>query len=295
MNINTISYWIAEAAASIMKNQKIFLSGVAIMTVALFLIATFYLAYGFSNSLMGVVEEAQGKIEVFLQDIDEEQTETVKGSILKIAGVDSIEYISKEDARERAKDRVPAAITEGVPDNLYPASFIVTINDLEMANQIALAIRGIEGVGEEENDIMVNENSEFIAKVAITVKVIAITIFILTAVSSCFIMMNSIKLMLYSRRREISIMKYVGATNLFTKAPFVIEGLIIALISAGIVIGITNFICGGLTNVATEVPMFSFLSSSEELMSSLTIILLLLGVGIGTIGSSMSINKYLDV
>ncbi len=75
VNINTISYWIAEAFASIAKNIKIFISGVAVMTVALFLIALFYIAYELSGSLMGIVEESQGKIEVFLQDdIDEAQT-----------------------------------------------------------------------------------------------------------------------------------------------------------------------------------------------------------------------------
>ena len=295
MNINTISYWFVEAISSIIKNKKIFLSGVAVMIVALFLISLFYIAYGLSGSLMSVMEESQGKIEVFLKDIDETQTQNVKNAILMINGVESLDYISKEEAYERAKTRVPEAITKDVPDDLYPASFIVTINDLESANSIALMIRGIDGVGEQESDVMVNENSEFISKVAITVKIVAITIFILTAVSACFIMMNSIKLMLYSRRREISIMKYVGATDTFTKAPFVIEGLIIALVSAVIVIIFTSFICNGLASVSASVPMFAFLDSSTELIKSLSVILLILAAGIGTIGSSISINKYLDV
>ena len=123
MNINTISYWIAEAVASIVKNQKIFWSGVAIMTVTLFLISMLYLAYGISGALIEEVEGSQGKIEVFLQDIDEVQTQSAQTSILAINGVDGIAYISKEEARERAKDRVPTAITEGVPDDLYPVTF----------------------------------------------------------------------------------------------------------------------------------------------------------------------------
>ena len=295
MNVNTISYWFVEAISSIIKNQKIFLSGVAVMIVALFLISLFYVAFGLSGSLMEIMEESQGKIEVFLKDIDEAQTENVKNSILMINGVEGIDYISKAEAYERAKSRVPEAITKDVPSDLYPASFIVSISDLEAAKNIALTIRGIDGVGEEESDVMVNENSEFIGKVAITVRIVAITIFIITAVSACFIMMNSIKLMLYSRRREISIMKYVGATDLFTKAPFVIEGLIIALVSAIIVIILTSFICNGLANVSATVPMFAFLDSAKDIMSSLSLILIILSAMIGTIGSSASINKYLDV
>ena len=380
MSINTISYWVAEAFASIVKNQKIFWTGVATMTIALFLIAFFCILYDASNALIGMVEESQGKIEVFqdyktakvdvkINDVDEAMISNIKSKILAleevktikfiskediavgnvqsgeikdyfevtiedyrlanqviekikeingvaqgendivartidydlynklyaINGVKEVEYISKEEAIERAKDRVPSGMTEGVPDSIYPASYIVTIDDLNMANEIAKEIRSIDGVGEEEDDVLVNENSEIIAKVAISIKVLAVTIFIVTAVASCYIVMNSIKLMLYARRREISIMKYVGATDTFTKAPFVIEGLIIAVVSVAIVLLITLGICNGLSSMANEIAIFSFLSSTSEIMPTISTILLVLGVGIGTIGSSMSINKYLEV
>lgn len=295
MNINTISYWIAEAASSLIKNKKIVITGVVTMVLALFFISFLYVAYVSANSLMDVIKDSQGKIEVFLQDIDEAQTENVKNTIMSVPGVDSVQYISKEEAKERAKERVPAGITTGVPDDIYPASFIVTINKLDDAEKIARSFREIEGVGEEDNDIMVNENSGLISKIVITIKVVSVTIFILAVVAACFIMMNSIKLMLYSRRREISIMKYVGATDTFTKAPFVIEALMISLISAVIVIAITGMLCNGLTDLSTNAPMFSFLKFSDESMSTLTVILLVLSAFIGTVGSSASISKYLDV
>ena len=108
-------------------------------------------------------------------------------------------------------------------------------------------------------------------------------------------MMNSIKLALYARRKEISIMKYVGATDRFTRAPFIIEGLIIALIAAGITLLITNLIYTGLLGTASGVQLFNFLVSKEEILSKLSILLLIVSIGIGTIGSAMSISKYLDV
>lgn len=295
MNINTISYWIAEAASSLIKNKKIVITGVVTMVLALFFISFLYVAYVSANSLMDVIKDSQGKIEVFLQDLDESQTQNVKNTIMSVPGVDSVQYISKEEAKERAKERVPAGITTGVPDDIYPASFIVTINNLDDAEKIARSFREIEGVGEEDNDIMVNENSGLISKIVITIKVVSVTIFILAVVAACFIMMNSIKLMLYSRRREISIMKYVGATDTFTKAPFVIEALMISLISAFIVIIITGMLCNSLTDLSTNAPMFSFLKFSDESMNTLTVILLVLSVFIGTVGSSASISKYLDV
>ncbi|MBQ8299094.1 MAG: permease-like cell division protein FtsX [Clostridia bacterium] len=373
MSINTISYWVAEAFASIVKNQKVFWTGVATMTIALFLIALFSILYNAADFLIAMFEESQGKIEVFqdyktakvdvrLNSVDDAAIADIKNKILALGevktirfvskeeseleydsfevtiedyrlskqvinkikaiqgvaqgendvvartidydlysklyaldGVKEVEYISKEEAIERAKDRVPAGMTEGVPDDIYPASYIVTIEDLSMANEIAKEIRGIEGVGEEEDDVLVNEDSDFIAKLAISGKVLAVTIFIVSTVAACYMVMNSIKLMLYARRREISIMKYVGATDAFTKAPFIIEGLVIGLVSVAVVSIITFVICRGLSSIASQVAILSFLSPMVDVVPTLSTILLVLGIGIGTIGSSISINKYLEV
>lgn len=386
MIVNTISYWIAEALSSIVKNQKIFWSGVAIMTITLFLISFFCILFHSSNLLLEMFEESQGKIEVFpdyktaeievkvdatealavqsirneilgidsvkaidheIREIEhtnvnasgEETLSVVKESYFTVTvedyrlanqtierikaisgvaqgsedivlnsidydlqnqlqainGVEEVEHISKEEAIERARDRVPSGMTEGVPDDIYPESYIVTIKDLSMAEQIAKEIRALDGVGEEEDDVMVNENSKLISKLALSAKVLAVTIFIITTIGSCYVMMNSIKLMLYARRKEISIMKYVGATDTFTKAPFVIEGLIIGLVSAGIVILITIWLCNGMANLSNEVAILSFLSTLPEIVPTVAFILILLGVGTGSVGSSMSINKYLEV
>ena len=388
MIVNTISYWIAEALSSIVKNQKIFWLTVIIMTITLFLISFFCILIHTSNIVLEMFEESQGKIEVFpdyktaeievkvdatdalvIQNIRNEilQIDSVKtidyetrekehtnvnssgeetltivnesyyivtiedyrlanqaierikaisgvaqgsedillneieydleNKLLAINGVESVEHISKEEAIERAKDRVPSGMTEGVPDDIYPESYIVTVTDLSMTEQIAKEIRALDGIGEEDDDVMVNENSEFISKVALSVKVLAVTIFIITTIGSCYVMMNSIKLMLYARRKEISIMKYVGATDTFTKAPFVIEGLIIGLVSAGIVICLTIWFYNGIVYILlNEVPILSsFLTSIKEILPTVALILILLGVGTGSVGSSMSINKYLEV
>lgn len=295
MNINTISYWIAEAVASIIKNQKIFLSGIAVMIVTLLCISLLFFAYIAGDGIMAQVQDSQGKIEVFLNDdVTEEEMDNIGNRIMLINGVKSIEIISKEESKIRAEESMKG-MTEGLPQDFFPASIIITLDNLEKAKEVALIVRGIEGVGEKDDDISVNENSEFIGKVAITIKIIAATIFILASVAACFIMINSIKLMLYSRKKEISIMKYVGATDTFTKAPFIIEGLIISLISALVVLIIVGIFANGLSNVANNLKIFNFLVITKDNMSTLTFLLLGLAIGIGTVGSSISINKYLDV
>ena len=234
---------------------------------------------------------AQGNDDIVLKEMEY----NLENKLWGITGVKDVEHISKEEAIERAKDRVPLGMTEGVPDDIYPESYIVTVEEIGEAPRIAQEIRALDGVGEEEDDVLVNENSVLISKLAISAKVLAITIFIVTSVGSCFVMMNSIKLMLYARRREISIMKYVGATDTFTKAPFVIEGLIIGLVSAIIVILITAWFCNGFATLANEVVFLSFLTTLSDIVPTVSIILIVLGVGTGSIGSSMSIKKYLEV
>ena len=90
-------------------------------------------------------------------------------------------------------------------------------------------------------------------------------------------------------------MKYVGATDRYARAPFIIEGLIIAILAAGITLLLTNVVYGSIVNASANVQLFDFLVPKAEVLSSLTTLLLLVSIGIGTIGSSMSINKYLDV
>ena len=147
------------------------------------------------------------------------------------------------------------------------------------------AMTNSAGFGEAEKSI----------KIAISVKIITVTVLILVIVMGCFIMMNSIKLALYARRKEISIMKYVGATDTFTRAPFIIEGLIIALLAAGVTLLLTNIVYGGLVNITSGMQLFDFILPKDKVLESVSILLLLVSIGIGTVGSSMSISKYLDV
>ena len=182
-------------------------------------------------------------------------------------------------------------------DKVVPASFIVTIDGSNNGNvkPIETAIMNIDVLQGKIKETDGFEGAGKTIKIAKTVEVVTLTILILITVVGCFLMMNSIKLALYARRKEISIMKYVGATDRFTRAPFIIEGLIIALLAAGITLIITNFAYNGLVSLSDTTPMLAFIVSKEKVFSSLSLLLLLIGIGIGTIGSAMSINKYLDV
>lgn len=298
MNISTIGYWIVESLEGIRKNSKTFLIGLGTMFVVLCLIGGLYILYLNANSFMGDIKEDESKVNLYVQGLTDDDITVILGELYSIYGISDVEYISEEQAYEKAKEMNPQMV-EGIDpsEGVFKASFVLTIDgtdngDITPIKNAVYAIPKLyesvtndDGFGEAENAI----------KIAISVKIITITILILVTVMGCFIMMNSIKLALYARRKEISIMKYVGATDTFTRAPFIIEGLIIAILAAGITILLTNVVYSGLINITNGVQLFDFMVPVSEVLSSTATLLVLVSIGIGTIGSSMSISKYLDV
>lgn len=298
MNISTIGYWFLESIEGIKKNRKTFFIGLGTMIIVLLIIGTLYILNVNANSFMGDVKEDESKVNVYVENLTEDQVTLAWNELVKIDGISKIEYIDQKQAFEKAKETM-AELVSGYTeeDNVVPASFILTLDGGETGNvkQIEQAIYAIDVLQGNIKKTDGFDGAQKTIKIAKSVEVVAMTVLILVVVVGCFLMMNSIKLALYARRKEISIMKYVGATDRFTRAPFIIEGLIIALLAAGVTLLITFFLYNGLENLSNSTPMLSFIVSKEKIFSSLSILLLLVGIGIGTIGSAMSINKYLDV
>ncbi len=296
--ISTIGYWFIESLEGIKKNRKTFFIGLGTMIAVLCIIGALYILQINANSFMGSVNEDESKVNLYVQGLDSGEVTSIYKQLAGIDGVSKVEYIDERQAYERARAMDPK-IVEGITpeEGVFKPSFILTVegdetgsiasiqNSVFSIERLKKAITKSDGFSEAQQSI----------KVAKSIEVVSLTILFLVIVLGCFLMMNSIKLALYARRKEISIMKYVGATNTFTRAPFIIEGIIIALIAAGITLLITNITYTGLLNTTSGAQLFNFMVSKEIILSKLSILLLIVSVGIGTIGSAMSISKYLDV
>lgn len=298
MNISTIGYWIIESLEGIKKNSKTFFIGLGTMFVVLSLISGLYILYMNANSFMGDVKEDESKVNLYVEGLSEDDVTIILGQLYAIDGISNVEYISQEQAYEKAKAINPDMV-EGIDpsEGVFKASFVLTVEGTKNGDvtPVRNAVYGITKLYEAvTNEDGFNE-AETSIKVALSVKIITMTVLVLVTIMGCFIMMNSIKLALYARRKEISIMKYVGATDTFTRAPFIIEGLIIAIIAALITLFMIKIVYGSLLGFTDNLQLFDFMVPMDEILSSSTILLLLVSIGIGTIGSSMSINKYLDV
>ena len=159
-----------------------------------------------------------------------------------------------------------------------------------------------EKINKLDNVDDLSTNNDVISKLATlarTIQVITLVLLLILIAISIFIIAYTIKLTVYARRREISIMKYVGATNGFIRGPFIVEGIIIGIISALItllIIGLAyNAVLSKIMSSAVMQSISISLYTFNALFARVLIVYLLLGIGIGTLGSVISMNKYLKV
>jgi cell division transport system permease protein len=294
VNINTIRYLLEEGISGMFKNKKTFAYSIGTIIAAMIIIGFFFILMENANFWIAGIEDDQALEAFIINEVTQEQTNQIESQIKNINGVDTVKYISKEEAIKRNKERYEdqyQLLFEGRED-IYPASFIITLKDLKQASVVKSEILKIQVDNKDViKKVLYSQDTLIVlGKIAKTAKVLSITFLIILSTMATFIIMNSVKLIMYARRREISIMKYVGATDRFIKAPFIIEGILVGVLGGLITLLIIQLIYGGLTKEAS-----SMIVQFSKIRTSLFWIFMLLGIGIGTIGSSISIKKYLDV
>ncbi len=296
MKYNVIFYLISEGFRNVLKNKKSTLACLGIMCATMVIFGIFFAVIENINYMISQVEEAQG-IEVFIQNTaTEEQIKELGEKINAVEGVNNIRYKSKEDAltqmKEKFKDR--QHLLEGL--NIFPASYVVTLSDLNLSQNVKDTIAGFENV---KNITSSDDTINKLINIANGVRIASAIILILLVLISVFIITNTIKLTVHARRKEISIMKYVGATNGFIRWPFIVEGITIGVIAGMISLLIIGVLYNLLTDKLLETSFKNIIDVSllgfNEMFSLILIVYLILGVGIGVVGSSISMKKYLEV
>lgn len=326
MRYNGLTYLIGEGFKNIFKNTKSTVISVIIMICTMFLFGIFFAIGVNINSILEQVQLKQG-MEVFIWDeVTDEQKNQFETEVKALEGVNSVKYKNKQQAldsfKERLQDENDQKILEGYEgeNNVFPASYVITLTELEKSEEIQSEISRIGAkiatAGRaEEVDLNIEESTEhdsiikkitssdstittlitIVSGVRITIGVI----FIILLVISITIISNTIKLTVHARRKEISIMKYVGATNSFIRWPFLVEGIIIGLIAAILtllIVGLLyDFVIQNIETSNVLQKMGITLLQFAEIAKPVAIVYCILGIGVGIIGSSMSMRKYLEV
>ena len=295
MRFNVINYLIGEGISNLFKNKKSTISSLMIMCATMLIFGLFFVIGENINAFVKNVAEAQ-EIRVIIADTaTEEQIEEIGKQILEIDGVRNAEFISKEKAYEYMKEMVGAELLEG-REGIFSVSYDVTLTDLELNDEVQESILQLEHIKKIES---ANKVITQVISLANGVRIVTGGLLILLVIISIAIISNTIKLAVHARRKEISIMKYVGATNSFIRWPFLVEGIIIGVLAGLLSVGI---IWGAYTLISNKIAETSFLEIAhwkllefKDMFKLILTVYLGLGVGIGAVGSSISMKKYLEV
>lgn len=300
MKFNIINYLVGEGFRNVFKNKKSTISALTTMCLCMFVFGIFFIIGQNINHIMNSIEDAQGMKVFFKSTVANQKIEEYGNQIKNIQGINNVQYVSKEDNLNELKAGLKdsASVLEGLEFEQLGASYKVTLSDLSRNEAIQSEIKTIVG---DDLDEISSSNEEIATLMAIGkgVRIFTLILLIILVGISLVIIGNTIKLTVHARRREISIMKYVGATNSFIRWPFIVEGILIGIASALLSILIVGFIYNGLIPKLLESNVVKTLEITfvtfADMFNLIIIVYLALGIGIGVIGSMMSMRKYLEV
>ena len=296
MKVSSFKGFTIDAVKSLFRNKTISIATIVNIVVTLTIYGIFLIIM---NVIVTNVNDVESRLQlkVYLKDsITVEQQQAVKEVIESVEGISEVYYESKSEAlknfREQLKDY--AWMIEGYDEtnNPLPSSYVVKITSPGISYRIEEKLEGFEGIDDIGSDkVLVRE----VSKISSFIKVAwAVLSFILILVS-LFLIMNTIKLTIYSRRKEIYIMKFVGATDWFIRWPFVIEGMILGAIGGVLSIGIVYYVYSSIYKVLIDKNLFSYLVSPNFILIQLVIHFLSIGILVGIVGSIVSLRKFLKV
>lgn len=293
-------YIIRQGFANIWKNKLFSLASIATMTACIFLFGVFYSIGANFREMVATAEEGVSITVLFDVGISQEQIEIIGAQIGGRPEVSEYRFISAEEAWEDYKKvyfegrEEMAAGFEGNP-LANSASYEVKLNDVSMQHDLAVFIEGLEGVRQvNQSEAAARTLTDFNSLLTF----IFIGIIIILVAVAIFLISNTVATGITVRREEITIMKLIGAKDSFVRAPFIVEGVIIGIIGALLPMALLYFLYGGIIAYVSEKfnalqSLFTFLPV-EEIFTILAPVSLVLGVGIGFIGSRFTVRRHLS-
>ena len=296
MKINTINYFIVDALKSIKRNITVSFAAMLTVLVTFFVLGTFTLVgLNFNKTIEDVADKIE--IKVYLQDdIKLVNKREVEIKLSEQDGVKAVTYESKDEAFTKLKKDLEgnSGMLEGysLENNPLASSYIVTLEDASYASNVTKAVEDMTGVESVTNQ---QELIEKISRVVDFVQILGIVLFFVFIGVSIFLIMNTIKLAVYSRRREVGIMKFVGATDWFIRWPFVIEGIVIGAIGSLLSSILLYFAYNGIFRWIVSSMFIVNLVQPQFVLTTLLACFVGGGVVVGAIGSIFALRKFLIV
>ena len=279
---------------NLIANRSMSFSSVSVLTACLLLIGVSFLLVINIQSLVNDVEK-QNVVVAFMKDgATDEEVSQARIDLNSIDNILQIDFVSKEEAykEQLAEYGVEEDFFDGIIENPLPDSFRITLENIDLFNESLAAIKAVNNIQ------AVRESQEIVDQITTLQKSITAICFILVIVLtivSLFIISNTIRITMTSRKIDIQVMKSVGATNIFICWPFMIEGVVIGLVSGLLALAFTFALQLGQSDALES--LFGLFGSTTvriaDVFPYLIISYLVAGIFLGSFGSVLSIRKYL--
>lgn len=295
MKVRTIEYYIREVFISLRRNNWMSVASIGTVAVSLFIFGMFLMMVMNMNKLAENME-SQVQINVYLLDkVDREQARDIEKDLKEIEGVESVGFVTKDEAMERFKDRLgdQKTLLDALEEtNPLPDSFEVTVTNPDLVKTAAEKMEKLDGVecAKYGQDVM-----EHLFEITRLLRIFGFTLMLVLAFATLFIISNTIRLTVFARRKEIAIMKYVGATDWFIRWPFVMEGMVLGLFGSIIAAMVLRTAYTAMAEKVYDTLAFFPLIPEQPFLTYITIIVVISGMVVGAIGSAVSIKKFLKV
>ena len=294
MRISKFKYSLSQAKKNIFRNGLMTIASFFTITCCLLILGVFTIVSLNMNHIANQIK-SQCEIQVYIEDgTSDKRLEKIKTEIDNVANVSEVTLFSKEEAFDYLVEDMfggNAQLAEGLEDT-FRDSYKVKVHNIEDTPLTVTALHEIQDI---EDVVNRQDFVNIIINFSNVIKKLSIVAMVLLFIIAVVIMSNTIRLTVFNRRKEINIMKYIGATDRFIKIPFVIEGILIGLIGA-----IISFIIMSLGYVLLSNYIKQTLSLFEiipyaQIAPVVGILFILTGSLIGMVGSMISMRKYLNV
>lgn len=240
--------------------------------------------------------ESQVEISVYLKDdLSQKEQTAIHDKILALQGIDEINFVSKEEALKRFKERLgdqQTLLTALGDTNPLPDAFEVRLKQPEMVKTAANSINNFEGVESAKFGQDVIEQLFDLTKM---IRIFGAVIIVFLAFATIFIISNTIRLTVFARRKEIGIMKYVGATDWFIRWPFLMEGMVLGFLGSIVAMLILRASYSTMTARIYDTLTFLPLIPEYPFLDQISLLLLVVGTAIGALGSTISLKRFMKV
>lgn len=295
MKLQTVEYYFREVIISMIRNRWMSFASIGTVAVSLFILGVFLVLVMNMNKMASSLE-SQVQISAYLNDeISKEERDDIERMTKDLRTVSKVEYIPKESAMKILQDRLGdnRKILDALGEsNPLPNSFLVTVNAAEFVKPTADAVADLYGVEEVKYGQDVASN---LFNLTHLVRLFGLILSVILTAATIFIIANTIRLTVFARRKEIAIMKFVGATDWFIRIPFILEGIGLGIIGGTLsAFALRNFYSAMETKIYTTLAFFPMVEQ-YPFMNYVTLSLIAAGIFVGILGSTVSLKRFLQV